>query len=153
MLSDIPEVIEWLTKYFWFRKSRKRNQRAALITRPVSWGCFFFSALASQLFSFTVSCDWACANYTVRQPNKEAVIKGSDSQPFIEKPKEYFEVRASCSPTLLQPSFADRHALLVTFSNFALLDHFKILILLLILINFESVLFFFDVMEKSRKPR
>ena len=50
MLSDIPELIERLKKYFRFRKSHKQNQRAALTIRPVSWNVF--SALASQLFSF-----------------------------------------------------------------------------------------------------
>ena len=29
MFSDVPKLIEWLKKYFRFRKSHKRNQRAA----------------------------------------------------------------------------------------------------------------------------
>ena len=65
-------------QYFRFRKSRKRNQRAALTTRSVSWNAF--SALVSQLYSFTVvkSCDWACANYREATKQEEAVIKRSD---------------------------------------------------------------------------
>ena len=49
MLNDIPELIERLKKYFQFRKSRKRNQRAALTTHPVSWGCFFFCSCESVM--------------------------------------------------------------------------------------------------------
>ena len=50
IVNNIPKLKERLKKYFQFRKSRKRNQRAALTTCSESQNVFF-SALASQLFS------------------------------------------------------------------------------------------------------
>ena len=75
MFSDIPRLIEQLKKYCRFRKSHKRNQRAAS-DNSLSFSEVFLILRVSYLVEQWLQAATEGAQITVRQPKKEkAVIK------------------------------------------------------------------------------